>query len=285
MAKQCFKFIHRGMLAYQTAALALADPEQGESTDFLKAAQQWRSLLPNDYTSQLLMVHEFINELKSNDTQRRLLPAYELVTQLINSTQSYRYWFNSYYAAYQQSIVPHNTIYLAALRQQDWPWSMPQATMRVLWSPAPAGLDGCVIKNAVLQANNDCIDASTPVLGNLQIKALLISTVGKWSAYEFSCSTFNSGRLVLTGCIDHSGHHFKPGPMCRKVASMPLVFAELRSFCASSLNSATQVVAYNYVNFSGEPEYYPVTKFTSASSFTEHTCKGIDLRANQSIVI
>merc|ERR1712176_1747705 len=99
---------------WETVAMYLSDPKQGGSTNFMKAAQKYRAYLPNRHTKSLLMIHEFIADLKTHDTAERLLPAYELVTLLIKSAQSSRYLFNQYYVHYLRGTVPHNGFVFAS---------------------------------------------------------------------------------------------------------------------------------------------------------------------------
>lgn len=273
-----------GILSYETLAKAAADPEQHGSSDFLKAAQIWRTELPGRSTSHLTMVADFIHDLKSNDTEARLLPAYELVTELISNTPSFRTVFNQYYAAYLRSTVPHHEVFMAAMVEERL-FRDPRVTLRALWTPAPAGLDACVIERSVMSVNRQCIDHTTPVLGDFfKVKALLIHPV--WTAFEFSCDNIGPG--LQTGCISMWGGHTNANetgnegqPACHNWHSdtdaRTTVFEQLRAACSSSIkiDSSTEVVAYNFLpDEFGRAEYgyYALSRFSSQSDFKKSTC-------------
>merc|ERR1719221_1595399 len=144
--QRLFSILQTAITSWRTAALALADPKQGGSTDFMKVAQKWRAYLPNRHTKSLLMVHEFITELKTNNSPKRLTSAYELLTLLLKSTQSYRYLFNQYYVHYLRGTVPHNAFFFASnIREGFLKLFRTRVSHSALWTPAPAGANGCTI--------------------------------------------------------------------------------------------------------------------------------------------
>lgn len=293
MVSPLFGIIYLGVLSYQTAALAAADPSQGGSTDFLRAAERWRSELPSETTSHLLMIHDFINNLKNDDMKNRLVPAYDLVTKLINATQSYRQVYNAYYMAYLNHTVPHKDIWTSAMVYQGyWPWEKTSVTQRTLWAPTPAGLDGCVLKQDVMAANGFCIDASTPAMGKYVGKALLINVVydsagfRTWQGLEYACDEIDIARHGNTqiGCIKADGKRYSTTDkdddgnlICTnwRLAEdkQTTVFEQLRAACAKPIDGATEVVTYNYVNFTGATGDYAIAEFRKESDFTKHTCK------------
>eukprot|EP00929_Paragymnodinium_shiwhaense_P049365 TRINITY_DN24903_c0_g1_i1.p1 TRINITY_DN24903_c0_g1~~TRINITY_DN24903_c0_g1_i1.p1 ORF type:complete len:420 (+),score=58.52 TRINITY_DN24903_c0_g1_i1:58-1317(+) len=283
--------VHVGMLTYQTAALACADPSQGGSSEFLAAAQKWRAELPSRETSHLLMIHDFINDLKTNNTAARLLPAYEFVTKLIDATQSYRLLFNGYYVAYLQASVPNQEFFVAAMvRKGSWPWEKPEVTLRAIWPAAPPGLDSCTLEKRVLQANDGCVDQSTPMLKRFATRALVINVAydstgyQTWQGLAYPCDDIDNNATAW--CIDGFGFSHSPtdmneyGRVCsnwRHAMDIQTdVFNKLRGACSTSFTATAPTLTYNYMKMSGNTrkgDYWPLAELRSKKDLEKRTCQ------------
>jgi len=244
-----FFIIQTGLLSYQTIAMAMADPDQGGSTDFLKAAMRWRASLPDRTTNHLLMIHNFTNAIRDNYSDDMLLEAYDAVTKLINGTQSFRHVLNAYYVTYLNSATnASNGIHPVVNVKQKIIGGPLEVESGVLWPAAPWKLKGCVMADALMRENNECIDSNTPVLGELWYQPLLFFSSVHTAAFAYSCNSL--GLDDYTGCWDTKLAYHTDRSTCsgileswRSLALGSEGMTRVEHLCKSTLNASTNIIS------------------------------------------
>lgn len=213
--------------------------------DFLTLAMQFRADLPTQETTQLLLVDNFINEVKNipaTDYDVGLLAAYSQVTKVIASTISYRRAFNEYYIRFLEGANMGDLAFY-------YSWNAGGSggkPKNVIWTLTPGGLAACTVANFVHDLNLGCVSTQTPGFENITTGVQISVNQGPAVGLQLSCSDLD--RKKFTGCwvqgqLINNGNCITVYEQAKGASGWPP--QEVTDFCTNMITSTTSYTACN----------------------------------------